>query len=83
MNHTYTRLPCCGQTIQDASDAVLTRTLTHCLRALLADPHKNIQLLVNLREAAQEIERRDIGPEYVAGRIRTLGRAWDDGQDIL
>ncbi len=80
MNHIYTRF---GQTIQTASDAMLTRTLTHCLRAILADPHKNIRLLANLREAAQEIERRDMGPEYVAGRIRTLSRAWDDGEDVL
>ena len=80
MKHIYTRFPCCGQL---PTDAMLTRTLTHCLRALLADPAKNIQLLVNLTAAASEIRRRDLDPGYVAARITELAAAWDGHGDVL
>lgn len=80
MRHVYTRMSCCGQ---EASDAMLTRTLTHCLRAILADPHKNIQLLVNLGDVSKEIQQRDIDPGYVAERVKQLSAAWDAGQDFL
>jgi hypothetical protein len=69
--------------IPTASDAMLTRTLTHCLRALLTDPATNIQLLVNLCDAANEIQRRDLDPQYVAGRIAELAAAWDGHGDVL
>lgn len=62
---------------------MLTRTLTHCLRAILANPEKNIQLLVNLSEVLQEVQRRDLDPAYVSGRIKTLAAVWDAGEDTL